>query len=325
MEALAQGEKAERRGDLVAAANAYSEATASSDVRVVAAATFRLGRVAWRQGRFDDALALYERARGIAAQVGDDDLLANAENGIGALHCERGAYVQARASYHVALERTSDAALRGRILLNLGVLANIEGDLNDARGRYQKAAVEFERASDNEGLALAHHNLGMLHADCRDWVAAAESYERSLAISEKLGMRQMVANVLLNRAELLCARNLPDEARASCDRALALFGELGDQVGRAETHRWQGRALAQLGDDAGARHRLEEAVRLARQLGIPLLEAEASRDLGALHLASGDRAGARAWLERALEKFTGLGAKREAGEVRDQLQTLGDR
>jgi hypothetical protein len=66
-------------------------------------------------------------------------------------------------------------------------------------------------------------------------------------------------------------------------------------------------------------------VRLARQLGIPLLEAEASRDLGALHLASGDRAGARAWLERALEKFTGLGAKREAGEVRDQLQTLGDR
>jgi tetratricopeptide (TPR) repeat protein len=322
MDALTRGEEAERRGDLVAAVNAYTAARDGGDARVASAATFRLGRVAWRQGRFDEALALYERARGVAAQLGDDELLANAENGIGALHCERGAYVQARASYHVALERTSDASLRGRILLNLGVLANIEGDLDDARARYQKSIAEFERASNEEGLALAQHNLGMLHADRRDWAAAAESYERCLAISERLGMRQMVANVLLNRAEMLCARNLPDEARSSCDRALALFGELGDQVGRAESHRWQGRALVQLGDAAAAKHWLEEAVRLARQLGVPLLEAEASRDLGAMCLASGDRDDARSWLERALEKFTGLGAKREAGEVTAELEQL---
>jgi tetratricopeptide (TPR) repeat protein len=325
MDALARGEAAERRGDLVAAANAYAAARDSGDSRIVAAATFRLGRVSWRQGRFDEALGLYERARGIAAQLGDDELLANAENGIGALHCERGAYVQARASYHVALERTGDASLRGRILLNLGVLANIEGDLDDARARYHKSIVEFERASNEEGLALAHHNLGMLYADRSDWEAAAESYERCLTISERLGMRQMVANVLLNRAELLCAMNQPDEARSSCDRALALFGELGDQVGRAETHRWQGRALAKLGEHAAARHWLEEAVRLARQLGTPLLDAEASRDLGESYLAAGNHAEARPLLERALETFTGLGAKREAGDVMAQLQRLSAR
>lgn len=319
---LARGEDAERRGDLVAAATAYTAAVASSEMRVVAAATFRLGRVSWRQGRFDDALRHYERARALAIPLGDDELVANVENGIGALHCERGAYVQARASYLVAIERTGNLALRGRILLNLGVLANISGDLDEARARYAKSIAEFEQADDDEGLALVHHNLGMVHADGADWAAATEAYDKALVISERLGMRQMVANVLLNRAEVLCAQKRPAEAAATSERALALFGELGDQAGRAEAHRWKGRALMQLADANGARECLQEAVRLAKQLGTPLLEAEASRDLGELALALDDQAGARTWLKRALEGFETLGARLEAAAVRELLSKL---
>jgi tetratricopeptide (TPR) repeat protein len=319
---LARGEEAERRGDLVAAANAYSTAATSTDLHVVGAATFRLGRVSWRQGRFDDALRLYERARALASELGDDELVANVENGIGALHCERGSYVQARASYLVAIERTGQPALRGRILLNLGVLANILGDLDEARSRYAKSIAEFEQVDDTEGLALVHHNLGMVHADRGDWAAASESYEKALAISERLGMRQMVANVLLNRAEVLCARKQASDAVASSERALALFEELGDQGGRAEAHRWKGRALAQLADASGAKEWLQEAVRLAKQLGTPLLEAEASRDLGELCVALDDAKGARTWLERALEGFETLGARLEIAAVRALLEKL---
>lgn len=319
---LTRGEEAERRGDLVAAANAYSAAATSADLRVVGAATFRLGRVSWRQGRFDDALRLYERARALAGDLGDDELVANAENGIGALHCERGSYVQARASYLVAIERTGQPALRGRILLNLGVLANILGDLDEARSRYAKSIAEFEQVDDAEGLALVYHNLGMVHADRADWVAASESYDKALAISERLGIRQMVANVLLNRAEVLCARKRASDAVASCERALALFEELGDQGGRAEAHRWKGRALMQLADASGAKQWLQEAVRLAKQLGTPLLDAEASRDLGELCLALDDRDGARTSLKRALEGFETLGARLESAAVRKLLETL---
>jgi tetratricopeptide (TPR) repeat protein len=321
---LIHGEAAERRGDLVAAANAYSAAAASPDAPTAGAATFRLGRVLWRQGRFDDAMRLYGRARAMAAELGDDELIANAENGIGALHCERGAYVQARASYLVAIERTGRPALRGRIHINLGVLANIQGDLDEARSRYAKSVAEFEKADDAEGLALVYHNLGMLHADRADWVAAAESYEKCLSISERLGMRQMVANVLLNGAEVLCAQGRAADAVASCDRALALYEELGDGVGRAETHRWKGCALVQIGDASSAAEWLEEAVRLATQLGTPLLEAEASRDLGALFLAAGDRALARTWLKRAHEGFETLGARLETAAVGALLEQLAE-
>jgi tetratricopeptide (TPR) repeat protein len=319
---LARGDDAERRGDLVVAANAYAVAAASSDMHVVAAATFRLGRVSWRQARFDEALRQYERARTLASLVTDDELVAAIENGVGAVQCERGLYVQARASYLVALERAGQPALRGRVLLNLGVLANIHGDLDEARARYARSIAEFEQAKDEEGLALVYHNLGMVHADRADWVAATESYDKALTISERLGMRQMVANVLLNRSEVLCARKRGGEAVASSERALALFAELGDQAGRAEAHRWKGRALLQLADASGAREFLQEAVRLAKQLGTPLLEAEASRDLGELCLALDDHAGARTWLERALEGFETLGARRETAVVRELLAKL---
>ena len=319
---LTRGEDAERRGDLVAAANAYTAAATSADMRLVAAATFRLGRVSWRQGRFDDAVHHYERARALASLLSDDELVATVENGVGAVHCERGAYVQARASYLVAIERTGNPALRGRILLNLGVLANISGDLDEARTRYAKSIAEFEHAADEEGLALVYHNLGMVHADRADWAAAAESYDKALAISERLGMRQMVANVLLNRAEVLCARKHPGDAVASSERALALFAELGDQAGRAEAHRWKGRALMQLADANGAKEFLQEAVRLAKQLGTPLLEAEASRDLGELFATLDDHAAARTWLKRALEGFETLGARLEITAVRELLSKL---
>lgn len=320
---LTRGEEAERRGDLLAAANAYTIVATSADMRLVGAASFRLGRVAWRQGRYDDALRFYERARALGSEQGDEELVAQSENGIGALRCEQGAYVQARASYLVALERTAQPALRGRIQLNLGVLANILGDLEEARARYARSLSEFDAAGDEEGAALVHHNLGMLHADRADWAAAAQAYERALSISERLGMRQMVANVLLNCAEVLCARKQPGEAVASSERALALYEELGDQSGRAEAHRWKGRGLVLLGDGEGAREWLEESVRLATQLGTPLLVAEASRDLGELCAASNDIEEARTYLARALEGFETLGASRDADAVRAQLARLG--
>jgi tetratricopeptide (TPR) repeat protein len=135
-------------------------------------------------------------------------------------------------------------------------------------------------------------------------------------------MRQMVANVLLNRAEVLCARKRASDAVASSERALALFEELGDQGGRAEAHRWKGRALMQLADAGGAKEWLQEAVRLAKQLGTPLLEAEASRDLGELCVALDNAKGARTWLERALEGFETLGARLEIAAVRALLEKL---
>jgi tetratricopeptide (TPR) repeat protein len=319
---LSEGERAERRGDLVAAANAYTTASASDDPHVAGEAAFRLGRVAWRQGRLDDALELYERARSRASELNDDELRASAENGIGAVHHQRGALTQARVSYRIAFDLTRSPALRGRVYLNLGALATFEGDTAQARELYGRSIQALEQVQDEAGLALAMHNLALLHADAGAWEEAEEAYDACLELSERVGDRQMIASVLLNRVELLSAHERFDEAMASCARALTLFTDLGDEVGRAAVLRWEGQLLRLMGRLDDAEPRLKEVIRIAMRLQIAPLEAEAARELGLVRLARDDTTGATKWLRRALARFSLMGADREAADVEEHLLAL---
>src|SRR6476619_6523066 len=125
---LTNGERAELAGDYVAAAAAYRTASMSTDEALSAEAHFCLGRLNWRQSRFDAALASFETARARARRLGDTELVARAGNGIGAVHYARGDYAAARQAYADAQALTRDDAMRGKIILNLGVIENIEGN-----------------------------------------------------------------------------------------------------------------------------------------------------------------------------------------------------
>ena len=83
----------------------------------------------------------------------------------------------------------------------------------------------------------------MLHADLEEWDEADEAYKRCLELCEAQGNKQMIANVLLNRSELSCARERYGDAVASCDLALSIYSAIGDEVGRGEAMRWKGHAL----------------------------------------------------------------------------------
>ena len=321
-DAIRAGEAAEHGGDLVLATAAYQSALDHADRAVVADANFHLGRVAWRQGRYDDALAAYTRARALAVEADATEVRARVENGIGAVHYARGEYAQARAAYGVALELTHEASLRAKIALNLGVIANIEGDLEEARDQYQRSRALFKEARDLAGEALTLHNIGMLHADLEEWDEADEAYQRCLELCEPQGNRQMIANVLLNRSELSCARERYGDAVASCDLALSIYSAIGDEVGRGEAMRWKGHALRYMGQLDAAERALNEAARVSHRTQVKLLEAETMRDLGAVRRARGDAFGATKNLERALELFTALGAQREVDELASELKTM---
>lgn len=320
-DAIKSGEASELAGEYLEASAAYTSALRDADPLVTADAHFHLGRLSWRQSRYDDSVREYEAARALAIRHGARELRARIENGLGAVHHARGAYAQARASYDLALELTSDDTQRARVLLNLGAIANIEGDLATARGFYTRSRAFFQRAAFPPGEAAALHNLGMLNADEGRWDDADDAYRQCLALLESVGDRQTIGAVLVNRSELHCARERHDEAIASCDLALSIFAELGDEASRGEPLRWKGRALRLLGRHEEAERALNESIRLAKRTQVRLLEAEASLDLG-LSLLEHDEGHARRWLERALDLFNSLGAHRDVEGVQALLGGL---
>src|SRR3954462_10168062 len=127
-DSISSGELLELRGKYSEASAAYRSALHDADRAVVADAHFHLGRVHWRQARFEDALREYEAARTLAVELKLNELRGRVENGLGVIHHARGDYTRARAHYHTAAALTSDDAQRGRVQLNLGAVANIEGD-----------------------------------------------------------------------------------------------------------------------------------------------------------------------------------------------------
>lgn len=301
------------------AATAFESLLEESDVHKAAEARFHLGRVRWKQGRFDEALQLCQEASAMAVRIGADDLRAQVDNAVGVLHYTRGEYAQAEASYRAALERTHDTVTRAKIVLNLGVIANIEGKLAQARQHYERARSLFRSAEDDGGEALALQNTGMLHSDAAEWDEAEEALSRALALFEGRRNRQAIAYVLVALSEVACGRGRPDEAIRLCDLALQVYGELGDEAGRCEALKWKGHALQLAGQGREGEAALDEVLRIAKRMRLKLVEAEAARELGAGLRARGNVAGGRRLLERALRLFTELGAERDAEAVRAAL------
>jgi tetratricopeptide (TPR) repeat protein len=307
---LAEGEAAEQRGDYVQAAAAYSQLAENPDRGTAAEGMFRLGRVDWRQARYAQALGWYEQARMAARDAGRRDLEARSENGIGAVHYSRGEYAQARASYQLAMELTDEPVLVGQIMLNLGVIANIEGNLESALWHYLRSRALFRDNGDRGGEALALHNLGMVHADREEWEAAADAYDQCLGLCEYMGNRPMIAKVLLNQAEVFVVREAYDRAVRNCALSMSIAVEMGDEVERGEAFRWQGYAYRKAGNAEAAERALTEAALVAQRFRVKLLEAEASREMWELKRENDPAAAAR-WRTRALGLFRELGAERE--------------
>lgn len=323
-EALEAGQTAEDSGDLVGAAAAYSSLTSHADPRVVAKANLCLGRIAWRRGELDEALRRCEEARAITIRVSDLDLRAGVENAIGVLHVARGEYAQARAAYGVALELTHEAATRAKIVLNLGVIANIQGSLDGARRYYEQSLALAREAGDERGEALALHNIGMLHCDQGAWDEADEAYREALTLFERQGNKQMIANLLMNRSEVLYGRGRAQEGIGQCDLALATYAEIGDELGRGEALRWKAHGLHKFGRSGAAVVALNESIRIAQRTHTKLLEAEASRELGRVLKGDNRLRDARTAFGRALQLFMSLGAERDVAETNAEIARLGD-
>jgi tetratricopeptide (TPR) repeat protein len=319
-EQLAAGQRAENAGDYLAAAAAFRAIIDVPDSRLAAQAQFCLGRVNWRQGRYDAALAAFESARALAERIGDDELCAQVSNGVGAVHYARHEYASAREAYADAAARTHDETMSAKVLLNLGVIENIEGNHQGALSHYEQAFRIFERTGDRANATLALHNRGMAQADLQLWDDADASFLAALTSATDSGNPEMVAKTLVNRSEVLVERGALTDAVAHCDRALEIYANIGEEVGRGEALRWRAHALGRAGNHLQAERDATEALHIANRSGARLLEAESARAVGVLRGLLGDRAGGIKQLRHALALFTELGEKREAKEVGALLQ-----
>jgi putative nucleotidyltransferase with HDIG domain len=269
------------------------------------------------------ARELCHRGYDVALAADHQILAAEALNALAGFELESGALPEARDMYRRALELGgASLELRATVEQNLGILANIQGDLDDALTHYQRSLDASRSIGDEQGCAIAYQNLGTISVHRQLWDDAEHYYRLGLSIAERIGDVRLQALCLLNHSEVHLARQRYDLARQSAESALSIFDRLGAQLDKSDAYKVLGVVYRETGRIALAESRLRAAIDLAIRTNSVLSEAEASRELAKLYQATGRNQDALRLLNTAHRLFGRLDARVDLVDIAAKRATL---
>jgi tetratricopeptide (TPR) repeat protein len=324
---LQAGRSHDVAGRLDAAAEAYAEAAGlavSTGARAILVESLRrLGVVRHRRSDLEGGRECCARSYREAVALGDLLLAGEALNALAGFDFEAGHMAAARVSYVNALALAgSSPTLLGRIEQNLGILDSVQGDHASAYAHYRRALEAFRQAGDENGTAIAHHNLGVTASRRGDWEEAERSLTKSAVIAAHCGDPFIGGLCQLHRAEVCHFRQHYSDALTRAESALATFEDLGDQRAVSDAYKVIGIILRDSGRLALAEDRLRTALELAAASGWALGQAEASRELGRLHAANGRKQEALVLFRDAYDLFGRLAARIDILDVGRRIAEL---
>ena len=217
----------------------------------------------YRQGTYDEALAMGRRHLLMAGEAGDLSAMSTALNHIGLVHLSTG---------------------------------NVETALEHLR----RALSTAELAGDRHCTLYAASNLGWASLRSADHVQAIASYRRALAVARDIGARPTGNVIVGNLSEIYRDEGDLARARTCAVHSLRVAIELGDWSSVADQVANLGIIAAAEGRSAAAQHLLERGIELARELDAPYFLGEWLHRLARVHLAAGRPGPAEALNSEAL-------------------------
>ena len=284
----------------------------------------RLAVIRHHQGLHEDARSFIGRSLALAEAAADSGARAQCLNVMGGLALDVGDLAEARRCFAEAagLAQSRDDVL-AKIEQNLGIVANVAGDLALAHSHYLRALEICRRLDDEHGVAVAYHNLGMNAADRQNWSLADGYLKRALAIAIRTHDLRLEGLCRLNRAEVLTGRQQYEDAWDQAEAAQAIFSQLGSLLEEADVYRVLGTIFRHIGRARMSESYLTAAARHAEHTGAVLTEAESWRELGRLHADNGSEDRALEAFRQAANLFTRIGAQSDLAEVEARMATIG--
>lgn len=313
---LQEARSLERAGCAPEALGMYQRAITTaeheSDLSTLAESLRRLASLRHHRGESAEARRLCAESMVAAERAAKPHLVAEAKHALGCIDLLTGSLAEARQHFLSAIAiGGASQDLEARVEQNLGILANIQGDLDEAT-RHYTLSLEAYRAGNNEhGCAIAYHNLGLVSAYRELWDDASAFFQRSREIAERAGDVFLRGACHVGDAKVQLARQHFELARQSAECALALFEQLGARAEKSGAYRVIGVVYRETGRSALAESRLRSAIQIAVETGSVLNEAEGSRELALLFQSMGRNQEALTLLNTSHRLFGRLDARRD--------------
>jgi transcriptional regulator with GAF, ATPase, and Fis domain len=235
---------------------------------------------------------------------------------------ELGAHREALACADEALGDDIDPGAWAALQEVAGLALSYLGEASLARQRLQAASERLAPLGRPRDAIRMLGNLALVAYRSGDLPGAARDYEQALALAEKHGFADQVANAALNHGTLAHQLGALGPALRSYERGLRMATALG----RQSTETTLCFNLAKLYVDIGVFDRATEYAdrceRRARNVGAPALAAAAVSVHAEAALALGDIAGAWRHLERARQAYERLGSEAELAQIHLQAAAI---
>ena len=264
----------------------------------IAGAQASLGRAMLNSGDFLTARDHLHRALLQARRAGNVKLRAEAHYLLGKVDWKEGDFEGANYNWGRAArlaEETSDAMLRGRVLMQQALILYTEGKLKEAIPVYQAAIQQLE-STGNVRLSLkAYSSLSRVWTRLGSWSMTAKLMEDRLRLAREYRLAKAEAVALTDLAELKLLQGDLPAAEQAIEESLSRHG----QTVYARTQRIFGRILLARGRCAEAIEALENGLAAARASRAIEEQALIGFELAQALAEDGDLAKAREQLEAA--------------------------
>ena len=330
-ELLSQAAERELAGDWDAAdrlyRSAFQRAAREEECETLVKVVRKQAVVRGRRGLTEEAEDLAYLAYEIADRCGDGPAAARLLGVLGFLRYSVEDFPGARDFYERSLARArreSADEVIGIVCMNLGVLANIRGDLAEARMLYLESIGATVRSDDRRIATMAYNNLGKVCTHLGEWLEADLYFSRGIEIAETIEDRPLLARLHGNHAEPLIETGDYAGANRALEAAESLVGPEAEAVVLSPLARLRSRLARKEGRLEDAERDAQQALEIARSRGLPLEQAQALEERAQLHREMGRAGDAYADLREALAGYRSVEAVRDAERVEAFLHELPD-
>lgn len=180
---------------------------------------------------------LIKQSSAIAAELQDNQLLAECQIASGIIDMNTGEMADATAHFLSAL-KTAEAIKNDEIIMNscreLGNINSLEENIPRSNEYFERALAISNKIGNKLGVADAYCNIGANFLTIGNLDQAVANISKSMELSRQLNYKPTLALDLLNMGYCLTYQNKYPEAEVKLSEAENVFTELGDKHGQSE-------------------------------------------------------------------------------------------
>ncbi len=209
-----------------------------------------LGESLQGEGRYADAMQLYQEAYHVADSAGDGKRMVKALVSISGAWQKQYDFANALASARDALQvldTINDQGVKASIFSSMGNSFRGMGEFDSSNVYFKRALALAEQAGDTRTYGSATNGLGMNHFDRRDYGEAAKYYEMALDLARSLHKEDLVITSMLNAGTAYGMMGDIPKSRTYLEEAIQKSERMGDRYLQLECYN----SLAEVLNKAG--------------------------------------------------------------------------